>query len=354
MLKRLHFLRCFPAFTRLLEESSIRLPFTGVSLSFVPTLLDDPDLVIDDVSYSGIGLDDAQFFDHVVVPLANVLEAEERHFILKETMDLTDIWNYQSFQQFLKSGEFNSEHSETYLEFRLHFIDESSSVDYTNGDDLVEEYVTLDNLQMYYVNEEDGNFECTNWISDPSLRLKVITGVIANPNLVAQKDMIELFTREEAFEVASRTVPITVHYSDFENNRIAFDIKVYELFAHDKLLELGLISYDTESDNRQSVLDSLIEYLNSETSLEYEGSSGSSGGYAIFSSDAMTPELILKACRIVEKSKLHAADYYQTLEAYEHCFDDFLSELQDMDQADDDVRQLTNDIKAYIQNVQSI
>lgn len=342
-MERLNFLQCFSTFTRLLKETSITLPFTGVSISFAPTLFDDLDLIIDDVSYSGLGLNDAQFFEQVIVPLVEVLEIEERFCLLQETMDLSKIWNYHSFQEFARRGEFTSVHSDEFLKLNLLFVDNGSSTDYVTLEDLKEDYITLDNLQVYYVEEEA--FEFTNWILDHSIRLKVITGVRPNPNLEAQERMIEFFNREEVFEIASKTTPVSNHYSDFENNRIAFNIKVHELFVHDTLYKLDLISYFQENENRKEALQSLIDDMCHQIDFEFIGCTGRSDGYAIFQCDELTPSKILEACQLVEKTKENAASYYQTLEAYEHCFDDFLLELKDMDQDNDDVRQLICDIQ---------
>ena len=342
----LRFLSCFDSYRELEHRKHIHLPHTNVTLSSITTLFGYEDLYINDEMHTSFQKSDEEIFEETITPLIEILAKEEQHRILKTVMHVSEISDYPSFQQFLKEGIFNSPVTLRFLETNTIFQSNEDPDLSWNVDDLKEEFKDLCNLSVVFtIQDDDDSYEFSDWSKKNSLRLKVITGHLPNPNTLAQDKLNEFFNHEESIRIASTLPNVSTHYSDFESNTIAFNIKVHEMFAHEGLYELKLISEYEESDNRRSAIEDLIDFIADETNFAYSEQRGSSGGYLCFKYDSLTPKEIHQVHQIIEEATASSYKYYQTLDAYDYRLSDIVAELEEMH--DDDAITMLSEIKEY-------
>lgn len=326
----------FQPMNQLLKEHYVKCEYTNVELKLEPNLFDSYNLYIDDKVYSITKNEEtACFFKEVIKDLLNILIEEEKYIIFHKTMNLESVKEYEGLKEFLKENTYSSKWVEGYVGMEPFFYDEISDA-YFNLEEVEEiEVDELDDLMFCMAFEhQDQEYFLENWLNSPD-RVRIMLNVMSNPNEDVQELLLEFFTQEEAMKTASDHTLANDFYSNYEQNFVAFDIKVYEDFVHPDLLAWEILSYDEEGQNRSHAIDSLMEELQNHDELSNVDIlswtiEGKGGGYLVIEFGDIMPKEMKKVIEVIEHAKETYWKDYQSLEYYRDMWDDIIDRLEEL------------------------
>lgn len=321
-----NFLKNFTTFNELMKERTITTKYTGERLELKENIFGEQTVILNGEFEYPITNNESKkdFYKEVVVPLVELFKEEEKYIIFNECMNLKQIEHYDSYQSFLNEGTYESEHD--YEENNIRFLFETGNdltqYDSNDIDFLIE---NEEKLFPWFQVETNGTWdEIFNWKMTPKQKMKIVTGVVKNPNGQLEDDLINYFEKEEALLTADYLDNSCSHYSDYENNKFAFNIKVYDSFVNEELYELGVLNDDDEWRHRNDAIESLVDDIENNSLLIEEGieilnwhREGRSGGYLVLTLDDATVKALEKIDEIITEAKKESPIFHQSIDRYE-------------------------------------
>mgnify|MGYP001026058039 CR=1 FL=1 len=254
---------------------------------------------------------------------------EEWNNYLLENVNCEGLQKYEAFKVFLETGRVEK-NDDCYIEIKKNTVREEDDTDYDPEDDDEEAPYSLVYLEDGEYHEEE--IEIEEWQHDKQKRLRVVTGDLPHPNGYVQ-DILEGFFHQHYHYTNLIKSNINLHYSDLAENEVAINIKCHETFAHEGLLEHGIISWETEEEHRSFALESFMEDLphREETkslNVVSYGLQGKSGGYLVLTLEELLFEPIQWILDNVDRLAQEHAKHYQDIAGYEWCKDDMEDKIQ--------------------------
>lgn len=359
----------FEVFKELKKNGYFKSPYTGDELYLTQNILNGFTIKINQKEYPSFFHENKkEWYRDVILPVMEKLEKIERVHIFNENFSDNKLFKSFILEEIIKSDSFSSSVSEYYAELHVKLYDEMNDelLDFHELEELEDQDPPIDVVfDLYYEYEDnDYSYEIFNWQKDPGKRISFLTGAEKHDNFYVEEHLLDVLTIEEAYLSTDSLSEFNAHYSTFSNNEFAFDIKVYEDFAHPKLLDLKVLSYDDEGENRSHEIRSFVEDLQEypelgETKVVDWSIDGKGGGYLILQLSKPTSESLLKINEMVKKAKETSFKHYQTLEAYEYMYDfilfnlkEKLEEVQDAKNLQDEkeILELISEINKQINN----
>jgi len=267
---------------------------------------------------------------------------------------LGDIWNNECFQQFLKEEVYQSKDIENSLGWKVKFQDEDGSEYELEEINLIED---LDATMIeFYLTDDYTEYEIVDWKKDKNLKLRVMFDASLNPNNEAEEILLDYFKKEEGIMAAKNDANVSVYYSDFAANDIAFNIKVHADFIHETLYELKYFDEEDEWSNRMEAISSFVDEIAEEMDVNDQWTDGKNGGYLILELGCLTKENIQYVSRKIDEKEAEYVKKYQDLSTYRYRFDHILEFLEEeKEQAiDDDDKVKLEKIENLIQEIDEL
>lgn len=255
---------------------------------------------------------------------------EEWNNYLLENVNCEGLQKYEAFAEFLETGRVEK-NDDCYIEIKKNTVREEGDTDYDPEDEEEEAPYSLVYLGDGEYHEDE--WEIEDWHHDKQKRLRIVTGDLPHPNADVQ-EVLEDFFHEHYHYTNLIKSNINLHYSDLAENEVAINIKCHETFAHEGLLELGVLTWEEESEHRaqslQYFMDCLAAYDETKKlKVKKFCQKGSGGGYLVLTLEELLFEPIQWILDNVDRMANENAAYYQKLETYEYCMDEMEEKIEE-------------------------